>query len=1050
MTMDFDPQQKEAVNRTGTNILVSASAGAGKTRVLVSRLLKRCTEDGIPLERILALTFTEAAAGEMKKRLAQELNNRYQAETDPAAKDWLNHQIIALENASITTIDSYCLSIIQKYCNVIGLDPAVARSVLDEGTREIFLQNAFTDTVQTYIDKDPETMFRLLRLLSFRSEDYSALYNSVKSVNNFAQASVEPDVWYAEAESFYTVVRSFSSFPAPILDAFFGYLMLGCRELSALAAQMMESGSTDEKVNTDALAYAMNRIRTCITHLQDHEYVRYCDALKSLAVIKTSAGKDETYKAARKKYEDKIKAMLEICYDETVWVRDANAVSDAAVLLIRLSRDTFCSFQKIKLEHTCMDFGDMERFAWDILQKENGLVAGMIRDSFDEIMVDEFQDTSILQDAIIRAISRGNNIFRVGDVKQSIYGFRQAKPSLMRDLMNEEGTCHITLQHNYRSKNSIVEFSNLLFGKIMNIEDFEDHYRNEDVVSIGTEKQKELPVPVVFAVLQDKETEEDGEEESIGAKQAKAEWIASRILRMKQENPELHYRDFAVLLRSHQDKSCLKNAFTRCGIPYDIDARTGFYRSPLCQTILSAAKCVLYPDDMISLLSVLTSEMYNISDEEIAQMKIRHGSLKKGVLQEHPEVYRDIAYLRETATSGSPVDFLAAAADLNQFFNRLDHAQKANFDFLFEKTVQAHYTDLFTFIENIEAVKDEKSSEAMSIGRDDDVVGVTTIHHSKGLQYPIVFLWSTSRNSLQSKKDPVMIDDRLKLGMYFIDEKTNLKRPLIHRIAVEYAVNKADLEESIRLLYVAVTRAADRLFIVDHIKKDFLPAAADMVLMNARRGTTGMILPVLQEGPLFHVEYPEYEQIGLPAFPPVPENRELPSFRIQVKRYDPVITPSSSEIRGLPDLNLKALSGGTDYGTKMHSVIEQLPDTVWTDEDLEPYDLSDNEKAHLLAFAGSDIYHQALQMDIHKEYPFYIVKDQKQISGIMDFIAVGKDSVILTDFKTDHAEQDVLLNRYTDQLRMYRSAAETMYPGKQISVYIYSLYLDRFIEIPFS
>lgn len=1050
MSMNFDPQQKEAVTRTGTNILVSASAGAGKTRVLVSRLLKRCTEDSIPLERILALTFTEAAAGEMKKRLAEELNKRYQSETDPAAKDWLNHQIIALENASITTIDSYCLSIIQKYCNVIGLDPAISRSVLDEGTREIFLQNAFGETVQTYIDNDPETMFRLLRLLSFRSEDFSALFVSVKSINNFAQASVNPDEWYAEAESFYGKVRSFSSFPAPILDAFFGYLLLGCRELSALAAQMMETGSTDEKVNTDKLAYAMNRIETCILHLQEHEYVRYCDALKSLAVIKTSPGKDETYKDVRKKYEDKIKAMLEICYDETVWVRDANAVSDAAVLLIRLARDTFRAFQDVKLEHTCMDFGDMERFAWDILKKENGLVAGMIRDSFDEIMVDEFQDTSILQDAVIRAISRGNNIFRVGDVKQSIYGFRQAKPSLMRNLMNEDGTCHITLPHNYRSKKSIVDFSNLLFGKIMNIDGFEDHYRNEDIVSIGAPRQEEPPVPVVFAVLQDKETEEENEEESIGAKQAKAEWIASRILRMKQENPELHYRDFAVLLRSHQDKSWLRNAFSRCGIPYDIDARTGFYRSPLCQTVLSAAKCILYPDDMISLLSVLTSELYDFSDEEIAQMKIRHGSLKKGVLQEHPEVYRDIAYLRETASSGSPVDFLAAVADLNQFFNRLDHAQKANFDFLFEKTVQASYTDLFTFIENIEAVKDEKSSEAMSIGKDDDVVGVTTIHHSKGLQYPVVFLWSTSRNGLQSKKEPVMIDDNLKIGMYFIDEKSNVKRPLIHRIAVEYAVNKADLEESIRLLYVAVTRAADRLFIVDHIKKDFLPAAADMVLMNARKGTTGMILPVLQEGPLFHIEYPEYEQISLPETPLSPEYRKLPSFTIPVRRYDPVITPSASELRGLPDLNLKLLSAGTDYGTKMHSVIEQLPDTVWTGEDLEPYDLSDNEKAHLLAFANSDIYHQALQMDIHKEYPFYIVKDQKQISGIMDFIAVGKDSVILIDFKTDHAEQETLLARYSEQLQMYRSSAEVMYPEKQISVYIYSLYLDRFIEIPFS
>lgn len=1042
--MRFDAEQTEAIQTTGTNILVSASAGAGKTGVLVGRLRKRCVDDRIPINRILAMTFTQAAAAEMKKRLAKELHNSYTNASDPEEKDWLQKQITALASADITTIDSYCLTVIQKYCNVIGLDPAIAENILDDGTRNLFLRQAFDETLKSFYEKDPEKTTALCAYFSPRSEDYETLYDIVKKINDHAQADIDPDTWYAQARFSYHTIHSLSDLDPAVSDAFFGYLKVTCRRMMDLLTLMEQDLMDDEKVSPETLLPKKNALTNCLNALEEKNYSLYCTSLDNFALTETKAsGKNAMYKDHRDKVENLTKRLLGIRYDEKMLIDDHNDLTEICGMLTDLARLSYERFTEIKQEQACMDFSDMERYAFNILKKNNGTVAGIIRDSLDEIMVDEFQDTSALQNAVIETISNGRNVFRVGDVKQSIYRFRQAKPQLMRSLMQDENTKQITLRHNYRSKESIVRFSNLLFSKIMNVPGTKDTYLEEDTVSIGAEHQKEKPVPVVYALLP---APDKDDEESPGAKLLKARWIAAKILQMKQEDPSASFRDFAVLVKAHADKIVLRVAFDEYGIPYDIDAREGFYQSILCQTVLAMIRFMLDESDRISLLSVLTSSFYRMDDNRLAELKIMYGSVYEGIMTEYPQIIAEMRELRDIARHGSITEMLTEIANRHDFFAGLDDRQKANFDFFFEKAVRLDRADLYTFLKEMEAGEEEKSSEAASRGSDDDIVTVTTIHQSKGLQYKNVFLWATSRNDFNDGRNAVIIDDTLKLGIPHLTMPYRAKRTTLQKIAVEYQANLEDMEEFTRLLYVAVTRAESRLFIVDSINKDFPLRDITLSLLADRKGMSGLILSALPEGPLFQRIDAEPADVQ-----PLPAQRErtvehLPVFEADAAVLRPVYTPSSLEFRKLPDLGRKE-QGGRRHGTLVHEVIEKLPDRQWTEEELMRYPLSANDRKKILCFSDSELYRKALSMEIHKEYPFYVENKEMRMFGVMDFVAVGDDEILLLDFKTDNASAGEIRRRYSDQINAYRTALRMIYPDKKISAYAWSFHNDTEIEI---
>ena len=1041
--MALDKEQELARTITHSSVVVSASAGAGKTSVLVKRLLKRCIEDRVELDHILAMTFTKAAAEEMKKRLAVGLNEAFAKADDPDEKKYIEDQLVKLSDAAITTIDSYCLAIIQKYYSVIGLDPAVCRNILDESTGSMLKHQAFVSAMSDLIRVDREKALMLANFFSARCEDYDNLESTLFTIITYALSGYDPDAFFAKARRYAAPVKRLGDFPEDILNAFYDDLIVRVENMQDILEQMKGVVEENSKVDPDTLSKKGNMLANCRNALQDHQYARFCSVLEDTVLYDTTPdGKNIAYKSLREELNKQLKDLLADCYEEDTLVNDANAMVPFAQALLDLAQAVQSSFQEIKKEHGCMDFTDMERFALDILNASDGAIADLLRDQFDEIMVDEFQDTSTLQNSIIEKIARKDNVFRVGDVKQSIYRFRQAKPSLMRSLLHDSNQTCINLRHNYRSMKSIVEFNNMLFGKLMNIEGFADEYSERDTVSIGRSAQEESPVPVSFAFVHPSESFPD-----LSKNEYKAYWIAEQMIRMHEQG--YAFRDLCVLVRSHKTKLVLRAAFDKYGIPYEIDTREGFFNSMLCLEMQEIVHAILDPNNAIAMTAVLTSGLYDMDDVALANLKIGHTSLLEGVKECRADIPKDLKTFKNIAETNGILAMLQEIACKNNYYDRMPTHEQANFDFLIEKVSTMKLYDLYSFLIMMQNGKNENSSEASSRSRDDDAVGVTTIHQSKGLQYKVVFLWSDSANMFQDGKSRTPIHDELMLGIPYFDQDTRLSRESVQSRAVKHVIDMEDQQEFIRLLYVALTRAEERMFLVDIATDKPLPETVSRSVCAARKGMTSLLMAARRGNTLLTVD--EVYIQGLSPLPTISRNyaSTLPSLPDIAKALPPLSTPSSTELKDLPPIGKGSGEGGTNYGTYVHACFEDLPVRTWTEEDLNKYDLMDTTKQQILAFSASEIYQHCLNMEVHKEMPFYVIdkKNGKSLTGSMDFAAWNNDEVILIDYKTDHAEEDTIRCRYTDQINEYKNALSIMWPDKQLHAYAYSLYNNAFIEI---
>ncbi|MCI5722491.1 MAG: UvrD-helicase domain-containing protein [Erysipelotrichaceae bacterium] len=1099
---NLSQEQSVACNSSGMGIVVSASAGAGKTKVLVSRLMKRCVEDHprVPLSRILALTFTEAAASEMKKRVAVELSEikelaLQEENVDTELVQYIDEQIIALASANITTIDSYCLSIIKKYYNIIGLDPATTQNILSSGQNENIQLEAFMHALKQAYEDHPQDIIALTSFFSSRSDDYDGLYQAVSKINRYAESSIDPIDWFEKAIKAYPPTfdpnrsdnfTSFDAFPMQIRKYYFaslyGQLSLIQRDIEIIQ-NLPEAINGKGKLidNSAAFDKFLSMINDMHAELMPSHnddtytyavYDKYKQVIQILADTKLSGYKKDEYPEhfrAIDHLKKTLKNIVEERLNEDDFVKDARDTSNINQSLLSLARNTYENTRLMKQEKTAMYFSDMERYAYEILKHEN--IAKVIRDNLLEVMIDEFQDTSTLQDTIIERIANPNCIFRVGDTKQSIYRFRQAKPELMRsklnvstkitqETVNQAIPAKIILSRNYRSDAKIIQFTNTLFTKIMNVNESKENYGDEDTVDWFPQNDHSDAL-IEFAQYTGNSSayvSSDDKEESDDLKRIKANYIANKIADIyNQEKQDAiqngtqppSFHDFAILVRGHSDKAYLKAAFDQKGIPYSIDTRDGFYHSEVCQTIIALCTAILDNDQELPLFACMVSNLYNYTDNQIAQAKIQYGSIKE--VAKELGVLEDLQMYKELADTYGIASMLSKIAEHNDYFNRLNINQQSNFDYLFEMTVSAKYKSIAEFLNALKAVEDEVSNEAVSKGSADDIVTVTTIHHSKGLQYKYVFLWSNTTNMFMDNRDVYNIDDELYLGLDCITTTPfRTKRKTIQKRAIEFKANMEDAEEFIRILYVAVTRAVRRLYIVDAIPKP-VPYRGNQFMLGdllIRNGMSGLILSTMANEPIMKQSVIDPSWDVKLNYQEQKEDQQLPHYGYSSIEEKEVLTPSSTEYgNSLPALNLNETRAGMEYGTYIHACFEQLPDRLFTVDDLSFMNLKPSQIKHLLAFGESTLFKEAIQGEIHHEYPFYVQTQKEKIHGIMDFIAIQEDKIILIDFKTDNVELEQIQKLYTQQINTYRKALQYIYPDKKIDAYAWSVHHDKEIKI---
>ena len=1069
-------EQALAIQIIDKNILVCASAGAGKTTVLIERLMKRIEVDKVSVSEILAMTFTETAAAEMKRRLAKKLNEKYAETLAP----FLYDQIALLASAQISTIHSFCLSVIRNYSYVLNLDPKRASNILDEATSSLYKKEALNNVLLRAYADQPADFRDLLEHFSSRPEEDKGVRKAILDLSVVLGAKPDPEIWLDEVLSAYNVKRSLSELNEPVRSFFFLHWQLKIEELAVYINDLNLASSCEDTLS-DEYVLQLKVLETQTTNAKDGvvslNYSKIRKALFTMAENIPSAKGSDAMKSARKKIATVLQGLIPECFEEELFLSDMSVMRGRLICLGDLTKAYRTEFESIKQAKKCIDFDDMEHFALKILRDTKFNVRENYQKQFKEILVDEFQDSNDVQNMIVELISRGNNIFRVGDIKQSIYRFRNAKPQIMQGIIDrkEKEDLVIYLKQNFRSDEFIVDFNNLIFNEAMNIPGLRSRYLAEDAVTIGSPRQsKGSPVEIHWVLKEDEsledETQEEGEEdneetvpdieidEKPGESLKKARHIAADILKRRTDSDKKHWRDYVILVRSHQLKNYLKKAFDEVGIPYFIDVQSGFYQADSVQDVLQLLHLCFQPDNDQLLVGTLLSPFFGFSQEDIAQIYLnKDGSkLRATFAKLYPVLDIQLRELETLAMTMPMHQLLPLIFDINNYYEVVcTHPQRTNLDLFLQKAVnfEENQGSLPRFLTLIEEIKDEKSSEAIPISSEEDVVRVMTIHQSKGLQFPIVYFWSSLRQNILDLRSELICDPDLGIAL-----KTNIlpqryirNNPI--RIAIETKAIQEEMEEQMRVLYVALTRPQNILVIVDAKPKTPFTNALTRSSVFGRIGYSGWLASVMygKQSHLF-VETDVSGEISKQKV--VTETTPVVSFipLIHSEAKVDYLTPSSQEHVFAPDFTLRyhETLEGKVRGTRLHRLIEQLPVDHWSDEIIRNIDStsSTDEVDSLMTFYHSDFYTSARSAKIEKEFSFALLDKNTVINGIIDMLIIYPDRVELMDFKADrYATREQLVERYQGQIDAYHFALSKIYPDKRVYTFLYSLTLRQVIEV---
>ena len=969
-------EQKAVIAHREGNLLVSAAAGSGKTAVLVEHVLSLILEENTSLSSLILMTFTEAAAEEMKERIKKRLEEHLQKGYDKR----ILREIALLPTANISTIHAFCKRLIEE--NYAGLSIDAHFRIGDTGEMSLLQSDILEELLEEEYEKKEESFLAFVDQFSMGKKDKGIeelilkLYNLASAMpfpKAYLQGLLEEDAhsrrekWEKDLyEDIKSRLENLSLLYEDALDL--------CREPNGPIEY--EERILEERDQCLALANTEN--------LED--LVRGLESLNFGRLKSTKSEGKELVKSLRERGKKTLKAwqenyrLLPKELEEEVEEKGQKRILE----LVRLCLLFMERYQKEKEERAVLDFSDLEHFALKLLYQDgddraiedgaeikaeteinNEIEAGKygtkeiemrkekevrysaladeLAKSYREILVDEYQDSNLVQEYIVRALSQERfgkpNVFQVGDVKQSIYRFRMARPELFLEKYHDESYPKIFLRKNFRSDEGVLSAVNTLFFKIMKKDfggieyDLEnslflgklrteearqeeigqeekpeknigENQGEEDKAQSGEEhKEKsegEAPITgkqrrdqtelLLLELEKTSSSEEDGDgDEGAGTKEEKnkgsqnqenrnnfseedgnsssnsasgkslskleleCKMIAAKVRELLEKG--YAYKDMVILLRSpHSVSREMVDIFGKEGIPAYAELKTGYYSAVEVETILSFLAIIDNPRQDIPMAAVLRSPLFSFTDEELGQIVLAKGSLYEKpydrskenavnlslqaekalppVLEEKWQNFQNkLERYRRLSRSLRLHSLLTLIYEETDYYNYvralpLGEKRQANLDQLLEDAKQfekGSYSGLFHFIRYIEKVKkqEQDQGEATVFSEKDDLLRIMSIHHSKGLQFKVVFLSQLHKtfNKMDSKAKMLM-DAELGLAADYLDLETRIKYPSLHKIAIKEKGERESLGEELRVLYVAMTRAEEKLILTGVCKNE--------------------------------------------------------------------------------------------------------------------------------------------------------------------------------------------------------------------------------------
>ena len=1043
-------EQLEAINIIDVNTTVSASAGAGKTAVLVQRLMKRILKDGVSVDQIVSLTFTDAAAAEMKNRLMSALLEEF--EKDPN-NEYLSEQITLLPMAKISTIHSFCLSILKDYYYTLGLNPEALENIIDESDQLLLHSEAFNHTLSIY---DKEKVASLLNYLSAENLGLNTLNEMIKVLLNEANTRINPNKFLYDSISIYRKFNSLEELSEPFKSMFFNYhknLVENLVNDANLAYRLLDETERDTSNQREWLSLIIDNEAILFNYLENFNYEAYRSLMYSIIDFENKTiYKFTEYTDARNQIYTHFNNLANILYSENELLRQLSSLEEVLNYLVEMTiiyndfyKDGVKSLNKIT-------FNDMETLTYEVLSKNNNEVAKEISLNISDILVDEYQDTNELQDEIIKLISNGRNIFRVGDVKQSIYRFRGAKPDIMQALINQENSEDhqtIYLSNNFRSKYDIVHFNNHFFDKLMNIENFKSSYLENDNVEVGVESQKEDSKAVELHIVHT--DNEDEEVKKLSNNDVQASYIANKILELYNEANDNKWNKYTVLVNSHSRKLDLKKAFDYANIPYFISLPDGLYSSKGVSLITAYLKLVYDPSDTISLMAVLCN-LYNYSDNEITKLFLEDNNLIN-VANKLDENILKTVYMYNKQQFETPIsDLVNFVLSINDLYeSKLSKQERVNVDIFYEKVLNYDLNNVgvYSLLKQIELDQDAKAKEGSSISEEDNVVNVMTVHNSKGLQFDTVFFMSKSAFKDPNDRAGYILHPSLGLAIKTANPNNRSQKANIAYTFIKEVERLEAVEEEMRKLYVALTRAQRKMYIVDKakLKDDYEESISplDYELVTSKSYTKwieSLNFSFKSDYLTYHLE----EELKLnKTVRIISENEEIE--KLADKNIFKAAYSNNFKVDSL-DFNNSEL--GVNIGTLVHNTMENLDYSNITKESIKTISpsLSNYYINRILNLADNDFFKELITYKTHKEYPIIANINNERYRSIIDLFVESDNDIYIIDFKTDSFENEAdFIKTYYSQLELYKKALSSSFKDKTIHKYIYSFKLEKFINL---
>lgn len=873
MGMTWTESQKKVIDRRERNILVSAAAGSGKTAVLVERIIQKITQDKVDIDKLLIVTFTNAAAAEMRERIRDAIEKKLEEEPEDIH---LQRQFTLVHNAQITTIDSFCLYVIRNYFYKIDLEPNFR--VADEGELSLLRSDVLGKLLEAHYAAGEEVFLSFVAGYGSAKSD-QAIQDMILKMYAYAQSYPWPDEWLVSCGQAYDLKEEADMEQADWMKQFLDSLVTA---VSDCGSQMREALNVCEEPDgpymyADALKEDIRRldaIRESGSYARFGEEINaYAKAFPKLAAARKFEGsveKKELVQNIRNAMKKEIKDMRDKFFfkePEEIFL-DMKKTAPAVKMLVALTEEFASCFAAEKKRKNLVDFSDMEHFALKILvdqtTKEPTETADEFAALFDEIMIDEYQDSNYVQETLLRAVSKErfgqNNLFMVGDVKQSIYRFRLARPELFMEKFDTyaagtPGCERIDLQKNFRSRDEVLSGVNDIFYKIMCRDLGNVVYDENAALYPGADYPEDMD-PAMFA-MEVLVADESGAEE-MERVELEARMIASRIHEMRKEGQTvtdkesgelrpMEYRDIVILLRS---VSGMADTFVKVlleeGIPAFTTSRTGYFSTVEIQTVLNMLRVIDNPMQDIPLAAVLYSPVGGFSGEDLAKIRavsgektfyesiLTYDTMPEGETDQKLRV-RLRGFLAKLETFRKRVPYTPVHELITELLEETGYLsyitalpageQKcANVQMLIEQAI--HYEDtsykgLFHFVRYIEKLRkyDVDYGEADIINENENAVRIMSIHKSKGLEFPVVFAAGMGKTfNTQDTRSRLILHPELGIGLDCMDTVRRTKTPTLLKRTLARQTEEENLGEELRVLYVALTRAKEKLILCGCLK----------------------------------------------------------------------------------------------------------------------------------------------------------------------------------------------------------------------------------------